>query len=315
MQFASLIGFAAVFVALAWSVSIVAKVGAHVLAPAVRRFGPAAERRIIELAACAPLFVATAVVAVLIGVSVAGRDHCQHHAHEAHLCLVHGAVWASQAWAIALVAVGVLVLAFRSIRLVVRPLSASRALVGLRALSLVDGDIRRLATPDPICFVTRDGEIFVSTGTWDALNLDERAAIIAHERAHIANRDVARGGLLDLFELFGAPLTSLRGRWNAVTERLCDNRAANVTGDAESVASAIVKLARLHRATPAGTMAFTAERDDVTSRVHAVLAGLPAGDRAGLRALQIACALAAATVTVLATHAPLVHDLIEDLAG
>lgn len=315
MQFASLIGFAAVFVAFAWGVSLMARLGASIGAPAARLWGPAAERRVIELASYAPLFAASAVLVVLLGSSISGGDHCEHHPHEAHLCLVHGAAWANQTWAIALVTLGGSILVFRVVRIVVRRLAARGALARLRRMSRVDGDIRWLETSDLVCFVTRDGEIFVSTGAWSLLDDDERAAVLAHERAHIVQCDVARGLQFELLELVAAPLVTLRARWSAATERLCDTRAADSTGDAESVASAIVKLARLGRVVPVGVMTFGPDRDCVAARVRALLAGFPPGDQASRRAFQIACAVAVTGFLVLAMHASLLHDVIEDLAG
>lgn len=315
MQPGSLIGFAAVFIALGWGVSIIAALSGSLLAAAVRRWGPAAERRVIELASYAPLFAASTVLVVLLGSSLLGEDHCEHHLHDAHLCLVHGAVWASQTWALALVILGGGLVMFRVIRTVARRLVARRALARLRKMSEVDGDIRWLATADPVCFVTGSGEIFISTGAWARLDEEERRAVLAHERAHVAHRDVARALFLELIELFAAPLISLRARWSAVTERLCDARAAESMGDVESVASAIVKLARLEHAAPAVLMAFGPTRDRVSERVRAVLDGTPTGDSAGRRTFQIACGLAATTMLLLATHASLLHDLVEDIAG
>jgi Zn-dependent protease with chaperone function len=313
MHAASLVGFAAVFVLVAWATSLLARLSAAAIDANHR--GPALERRLLEVGALAPLVIATSVVAILMGISLLGEDHCLDHHHHAHFCLIHGAPWAEQSWAVALVGFAAVVGAWRFARLVITAARNRRALSKLRAVAMYEDGIHWLPTPEPICFVTRNAEIFVSRGAWDALDPQERRAMVEHERAHIAHRDVIRRFVLDVATSFIGPWMSLRARWDAVTERLCDARAAATIGDHESVASALVKLARLQRSTTVQMLGFTPRHDAVSSRVHAILAEPPLDDRTVNIATSVVSALSVTLVAFLATHAALLHDVLEAICG
>lgn len=315
MQVASLVGFATAFVLVAWATSLLGRVGAVAIAPVARRYGPALERRLLEVAAFAPLFIASSVVSILVVASLLGDDHCLEHYHHAHFCLVHGGPWAEEVWAVALVGFAASLVIWRLVRLVASAVRSRRALEKLRAIASYSDGIRWVPTQEPVCFVTRDTEIFVSTGAWDALDPQERRSMIEHERAHIAHRDVLRRFVLDLISLGAGPWMALRARWDAVTERLCDARAAAETGDQESVASALVKLARLQRSTTTGMLGFTPNRDSLSPRIQSLLDELPIGDRTGRRAAVIACGMSLVLVMLLARHASVVHDILESVCS
>jgi Zn-dependent protease with chaperone function len=315
MYVASLIGFAVVFVIVAWATSVLARCCVTVIGSAAGKHGPSLERRLVEVAAFAPLLLALCVVSILMISSLLGADHCPQHHHEVHFCFMHGAPWAQQPWAVALVAAAAGLVTWRLARLVIRAVRNNRALTDLRALATYDQGVHWIASPEPVCFVTRHADIFVSRGAWDALDPQERQAMLEHERAHIIHGDVVRRFILDLAMVVGGPRMTLRAHWDSVTERLCDARAAAVTGDHESVASALVKLARLQRSSMVEMLGFTPTRDAVSPRVHAVLAELPIGDRSGRRATLAAYAVSLVLVTVLAAHASLLHDVLEAICG
>lgn len=284
----------------------------------LRRCGPAAERRALELAATLPAVFGIAAVTVLVAQSLIGADHCLLHHHHAHLCLLHGSPWLGRSWAVTLVTGAAVLGCARYTMLAVTMVRRRRSIARLRAASSrVDG-IWWIDSPHAVCFVAgpRRPEIYVSTGTWDALDDDERAAMLAHERAHVRHGDIGRRILIDVCSSLAAPLAArLRCLWDSATERLCDARAAADVGSSESVASAMVKVSRLGvqaRISPAG---FTPQASALADRVDAVLSDPPTGDRAA-RVLLTSVACAALGVIVMAAfHAQALHNAIEQLFG
>jgi hypothetical protein len=318
MQPGSLFGFGLVFVLVAWTLSLVLMLAVRAARRGLRRLGPAIERRAVELAAAVPVIVGLAVVAVLIVRSAVGVDHCHVHHHEAHLCLMHGGPWFDRAWVVVLVAVAAAIAVIQLAALAVTTARRRRAVSRLRSVSRHADGIWWVDAPHPVCFVAgfRQPEMFISTGAWDALDDDERAAMLAHERAHVRHGDVARRFVLDLFLLVGAPLAAvLRNAWDSATERLCDARAAAGAGGGESVASAMVKVSRLGvRATPSSTT-FTPTARALTDRIEALLADQPAGDRAAHTLLALVTTATIAIVLVAAIQSASLHDVLESLLG
>lgn len=313
----SLVGFAFVFVLVAWTLSSVAVLAQRWCRP--RLHGrPALERATVVLATFVPVGLGLGVAALLLARSLLGADHCLTHDHRAHLCLRHGAPWARDPVALAVVVLAATIAGARLARLGVTTMRRRRTLHRLRRASRVANGLRWLDTARAVCFVTggRHPEIFVSTGAWAALDPDERAAMLAHERAHVRNRDISWRLGLDAGLAFAAPFASgLRRSWDTATERLCDDAAARELGNPEAVASAMVKLARL-AAAPAGLEAcFTPAADALTDRVEAVLAGLPTGARATRGLVVLISAASLAALLAVAVHAEALHDLLEDLLG
>jgi hypothetical protein len=124
--------------------------------------------------------------------------------------------------------------------------------------------------------------------------------------------------LLDGFLALAAPFaaTVLRTIWARATERLCDARAACVTGRPDLVAQAMVHLCRM-RSTPSleDATSFPPRGAELADRVRAVLAGGPDGSQAGRR-LSVAAAVLVAHVTVAAiVLAEQLHHALETLLG
>ncbi len=316
MIVASLIGFATVFILAAWSIS--AGLGLTVLLGRrwLRRAGPAFERRAVALAASVPVAVAVAVVVALLwqpGVD----DHCPHHTHHAHLCLAHGAAWLDRPWAVVLIAGVGVTMAIRLGLVMASVLRTTRAVARLRRVSTATSDVRLVESARSFCFVAgiRRPELFVSTTAWHALDARERAAMLAHERAHIAHGDLWRRLALELLGVLAAPLvpSALRGAWSSATERLCDARAVDVVGR-EPVATALVRLCRADRARSA-LASFAPTAEALADRVEAVLAAEPTGDVAARRlgAASVLSMLALAALA-LAFAEPL-HHALETLLG
>jgi Zn-dependent protease with chaperone function len=89
--------------------------------------------------------------------------------------------------------------------------------------------------------------ILVSTSTLAALRPDQLRAAFAHEIAHVAHRDVARGWVLFVLRTFQCfnPIAQAVGR-RAVQELewRADDRAARLTGAPLALAHALVRCAR-----------------------------------------------------------------------
>ncbi len=324
MALGSLIGFALVFVLCAWTMSAIASlwvaVGTH------RHLGAAAEKRAAALSLLLPPMIASIVVLCLAGFSVFPEslgmtDHCDSHGHHLHLCLVHGGEWANRTWAVSLVAVLAAILVMRLVRL-------GDAIVGSRrrfriiersSVRIQGGDIPVFLAPSgrSFCFVSGffSPRIFVASSLWERLSVEERCAMLSHERMHVANGDLWRSIVLQVFSLLGAPVFSAwsKQRWDDATERLCDRMAADEADDAGPIASALVNWARPHRLGVA--LSFLPRPESVEDRVVAVLYQEDTGHVAA-RILLIRAAVGIASITLLTLSlADPLHHAFETLFG
>ncbi|MET4927662.1 M56 family metallopeptidase [Streptomyces sp. PSRA5] len=119
------------------------------------------------------------------------------------------------------------------------------------------------------------GRIVVSTAMLACLDTGERAALVAHERAHLAGHH-HRYLLVVRFAARANPLlTPLRSAVAYTTERWADEEAARVTGERRVVARAIGKAALVTRGTPTPTLAGFAAPGPVPRRVAALLVPAP----------------------------------------
>lgn len=91
----------------------------------------------------------------------------------------------------------------------------------------------------------RDAGIFVSRGALDALGPDERAAVVAHERAHLTQRHHAvLGFLADLRTVLGwSPLVATAGAAVAALAEMAADDAARRAVGSRAVAGALLALA------------------------------------------------------------------------
>jgi Zn-dependent protease with chaperone function len=312
-------GFALVFVVLVAALSGLASVAVVLAGGALRRHGPHAERRAVELAAAAPVALALAVVTALLAQSYLGVDHCLDHDHHAHLCVVHGNAWLERPWVVAAIAVAASVVAVRLLLLVGRAARAAGSIARLRALGVAAGDVRVVDSPHAFCFVAglRRPAIYASTTAWHGLADDERAAMLAHERGHVVHRDIRRRLGLDLLLAFAAPFVgdALTRRWSHATERMRDAEAAAVMGDPDPVARAMLRLCRLERSASPPGMAFTGRGSLLAERIEALLGGGPSGTRAA-RLLSVSFVVGLAGLVVLAAGlAEPLHHALETLLG
>jgi Zn-dependent protease with chaperone function len=318
---ASLIGFGVVFLLVCGVTS-----GLVTLWLLARRHvhaarGAAVERRAAELAATLPVVLGIAVVAILALESVTGIDHCDVHGHHAHLCLWHGAIWLDRAGAVAALFAGAVVVAVRGGALALGMARARSMVARLRVAGTRRQRVHVVQSDRVFCFVAGlvRPTIFASSAARAALAPDEWEAMLAHEASHVRHHDLRRRLRLELLLLFAAPLTAIaiRERWDLATERLRDADAADAVGSSETVASALVRMARRaaeHRL--AGVAAFTPQGDQVlTARVASLLDAAPRGDAAarhlGWRSLGFAAGL---VILALVLADPL-HHALETLLG
>ena len=316
---ASLAGFALVFLVSAWTLSataalVLARAGAR-----LERLGPLVERRAAEAAAIVPIVLAGLVVMVLVLQSLLGADHCEAHAHHAHLCLVHGAAWTHRTWVVVVLAVAGAAVLARLALVLASVLRGARSLRALHAISREAGAVRLVESERAFGFVSghRPATIYVSTRAWTGLSVAEQRALIAHELAHVRHGDLRMRGVLEACLVLAAPLVGdpIRARWLLASERLCDAHAAEVTGDPASVASALVALCRLETTRLVAALGFTPTAADLAHRVRAVLAGRPLGVRParllGRSVLAVSVLLGGAAVLAAET----LHHAFETLLG
>jgi Zn-dependent protease with chaperone function len=179
--------------------------------------------------------------------------------------------------------------------------------------------VRIVESERAFCFVAGRGRpaIYVSSRVWSSLSEPERAALVAHEAAHIRAGDLRTRMVIEALLVLAAPLTAARVRavWLHASERVCDARAAHATGRPESVASAMVSLCRLQASRPAASLGFTPHPDELADRVRAVLAGGPLGERAATRLQRAVTAACAVLVAAAAAAAEPLHHALETLLG
>ena len=140
-----------------------------------------------------------------------------------------------------------------------------------------------LPSAQPLCFTVGllRPRVYVSSALLAQLSDGDRAAMLAHEAAHIRRRDGLVGLLLTVFYAL-LPLPAgrlLYADWRRAAERACDTEAAQRVGSPCEVTQALVRVARLLRGGDDGTPVpgaahFSASDsgEDIEGRVHALLA-------------------------------------------
>ncbi len=134
----------------------------------------------------------------------------------------------------------------------------ARELVGLRGR-----DVAVLPSSAPWCFCLGllRPKIILSAAAVSRLQPDELAAVLAHERHHLTQRDPLRQVLIAAFQqaLFFLPLVrALQRRYEVAQEVAADEAALGLPGGKFALASALSKLAPADG--PVGSAAFAAMR-------------------------------------------------------
>ncbi|MFC4911897.1 M56 family metallopeptidase [Actinomadura gamaensis] len=121
----------------------------------------------------------------------------------------------------------------------------ARALPGHGLIALVDD-----AEAEAFALPGRPGRVVVTTGMLDVLTPAQRDALIAHERAHLADRHHLFRALTAVAVAANPLLWPLRGAVAFATERWADERAAASIDDRAQTAQAIGRAALAHNRRP-----------------------------------------------------------------
>ncbi|MFI6054566.1 M56 family metallopeptidase [Streptomyces violascens] len=162
------------------------------------------------------------------------------------------------------------VAAVRQVRQVLRARQECAALPGDTELSVLDDDV-------PLAFALpgAPGRIVVSRGMLCRLGHDERAALLAHERAHLRGRHYVFLGLWQLTAALNPLLRPMAKAGAFALERWADEEAAAQVGDRSVVARAVGRAALASSGVRRpGLLAATG--GEVPQRVRALLAPPPA---------------------------------------
>jgi beta-lactamase regulating signal transducer with metallopeptidase domain len=167
-----------------------------------------------------------------------------------------------------------------------------------------DGELAVLDDPRPTAHalagtLTHRGRVVVSTGLLAALDDDERAAVLAHEHAHLAHGHRFFDAAATLASAINPLLAPVRRHLAFALERWADEDAAARTSRPVA-ARALTRAALARLATPPGP-ALPLDRLGVPQRVTALLRPPPT-HRAGLAWLVTVVALASAVAVAWATH-------------
>ncbi|MEV4560119.1 M56 family metallopeptidase [Kitasatospora sp. NPDC049285] len=174
-------------------------------------------------------------------------------------------------------------------------------------------------TADAYALPGRPPRIVATAGMLAALSGPERAALLAHERAHLAGRHHVLLAAAEYAAACHPALRPLRGALGYHLERWADECAAAEVGDRALTARAIGRAALAASAAPGRTrpgLAPAAHTGPVPRRVLALLSPRPAHrpTTRTLGALALATCLAlAATTAVEATHD--LHQEVEIAQG
>ena len=139
------------------------------------------------------------------------------------------------------------------------------------------------------------GRIVVSSGLLRLLDADERAAVLAHEHAHLEQHHALLATASRLSAALNPLLAPIRDDLGYVLERSADEAAAAATSRG-ALASGIAKaaLATVHTAGVAAGGAFALHRQAVAARVAALLADPTERTRAAWVLVAVAVVAAAA---------------------
>lgn len=152
--------------------------------------------------------------------------------------------------------------------------------------------------------ITQRGRVIVSTAMLDLLDEEERAAVVAHERAHLRHAHGAFVAVAAIAVALNPVLGPVRVDLRFALERWADEDAAATTSrtvTASALAKAALATLRMANARAAGFAALQLHAHAVTERVSALLTDqLPR--RARLAWALIATAVLAAAALAWAAH-------------
>lgn len=255
-----------VLAALAFSVlgALLAALIAFALASRIARFEPRVRHRALVLIAVLPVLTAStlmlsALLPAVLSFVVPSLDHCTAHDDvHAHLCLVHSSQASLNLPCVLFMA---FVLTYAAVHGLLSLMRVGRALRVVRALAATgerreDLGVIVVEAHAPICVAAglMRPEILVSRGLIEALGDEERAVVLAHERAHVRRRDALVAAIVRVLRTLHFPFVDrwLAAELSIAAEEICDDEAAGVVGDRLAVASAILRVERLALAPATG---------------------------------------------------------------
>lgn len=148
--------------------------------------------------------------------------------------------------------------------------------------------------------IGRSGHILVTSGMLAALDQEERAVLLAHERAHLRDGHHWRRAVVEAAAAVNPLLRPTRDAVALLLERCADEAAADAVGSREAVARSVARAALAGAAARRGVpLAF--ERFAVTTRVAALQVAPPPRRpviAAGVVLLGFATMLAAGDATL-----------------
>jgi Zn-dependent protease with chaperone function len=272
---------------------------------------PRARHRAIVMLAALPAATAlgllfAASLPSLIALVVPGLDHCPvHDDGHAHLCFIH---LPKNGIHTGLLLSLVFLASYVVLRAAFAASSVLRAVRVVAALAKTgeqrrDLDITIVETTQPVCLAAGllRPRVLLSRGLFDSLSAEERAVILAHERAHVRRRDAAVASFVRALAVVHLPRA---GSWlvhelEVAAEQVCDEEAAVAVTDRVAVAAAILTVERAAQHAAASQLdpvavAFGARA--VERRVEALLAEPPPPQSLGALAASLGLALAGALV-------------------
>jgi Zn-dependent protease with chaperone function len=284
---------------------------------------PRARHRALATLAALPVLTALALLFAVslpsfVALVAPGYDHCLVHddAH-AHLCFVHlPKVSINTALMLGLV----FVVSYALLR---AALAASSVLRAVRVVAVLartgeprpDLGITIVESTHPVCLTAGllRPRVLLSRGLFESLGAEERAVILAHERAHVQRRDALVASFVRALGVLHLPTV---GSWlvrelEVAAEQACDEEAALAVTDRLAVAAAILSVERAAQhaaASPLDPVAVAFGARAVERRVQALLSE-PTPPRS-LRAMAVSLGVALLGVLALADE---LHHLTESL--
>lgn len=303
--------------------AVVAAVLARLMGAQLSTWEPRARHRAIAMLAALPVASAVGLLFAaslpsLLALVAPALDHCPvHDDGHAHLCFVH---LPKVGIHIGLLLSLVFLVSYGALRAVFAAASVLYAVRVVAALAKTgeqrhDLDVTIVETSQPVCFAAGllRPRVLLSRGLFDALSPEERAVVLAHERAHVRRRDALVGSIVRALAVVHLPWV---GRWlvhelEVAAEQACDEEAARLVTDRVSVAATILTVERAAQHAAArelDTVAVAFGARAVERRVEALL-GEPMPPRS-LRPVAISLGIVLVSVLVLADE---LHHLTESV--
>ncbi|MFE2323206.1 M48 family metalloprotease [Streptomyces sp. NPDC059385] len=189
-----------------------------------------------------------------------------------------------------------------------------------------DGDVLVLPGDEVDAFALpryrrRPARVVMTSGMVAALKPGEHAALLAHERAHLAGRHHVLAAVADLSAMVHPAVRSLTKLLEFHLERWADEAAAIAVGDRKVMAGAIARAALAgaaqRRRPDAGYPVLSATTGPVPQRVEALLLPRPAAPQRGARRAEawgLTLTVALSTVAAVAVAYGL-HEYVEYAAS